>query len=205
MASKYQWEFLHDDPNLKEQIVEFVADLIVRGKNTTEINRALNDPFPGIDYITCGKFKKLAFKYICSLADKIDKSKYIAKSIHRLERLMANDYAKDKTILAADLQLTNLLGLADAQEMENPEEQAAKIRAALAEMDLTIGQKPKEEDDKPDVPSEQKQTESKEATDKSSEGSQTPKEAIIITKEEELELRKARARRLREDIKDATK
>lgn len=139
MGSKYQWECLLKDPIITEQLVELVADLIVRGKNITEINLALNIPFPEMDYITCGKFRALAFKHLHRLADKIDKSNYIALSIHRLQRLMANDNEKTKNILAADKQLTDLLGLAEVDtSKDSPEEFARRIREEIHMMDASV-------------------------------------------------------------------
>ena len=116
-----------DIANLEEAI-EFYAEKWAFGYNATEINRMLNEYFPRIDYITCGKIRVKALKKLYILAKQIEKGNYIAESIMRLRRLMANPKEKTKNILAADSQLTHLLGLANAQEQESLEDRAAAIR-----------------------------------------------------------------------------
>ena len=173
-----------------EEAVEYVADLIVRGHNTTEINRALNEFFPGVDYITCGKIARKAIKFIRDNAENTEKKWYILKSIHRLERLMSNPHEKTRNILAADAQLTHLLGLANLSTVEDPEDLAAKIRSFLNAADaVTAGEEVKDES----------------STEKQKTGEKVSKETKAeneITKEEELQLKIARAKRLKEQIKN---
>ena len=206
----YGWE---DIANL-EEAVEFYAEKWAFGHSITEINKMLDAYFPKIDYITCGKIRVKALKKLYTLAKQIEKGNYIAESIMRLRRLMANPYEKTKNILTADAQLTHLLGLADASETESLEERAILLRAFIkSAREATNGtsfvQNEKSEE-KPENKAEQKESQ------KSPEQQKTPKnqkasevsdsvENVEDKKEMENKLKLARAKRLTEEINQTEK
>lgn len=203
----YGWQDLKDS----EEAIDFVADLVVRGHTITEINRALNEYFPGIDYITVGKIRVKALKKVYKIVKgTVDKGLFVAESIYRLKRLMANPNEKTKNVLAADSQLTHLLGLADITIDKDPEEFAAKIRAFLHAVNDRMEPDPKnkkeheawverqalQEKENPNVSPETKPTNGEDSSKEDEQASQT------ISKDEEQALNIARAKRLKQDIKD---
>lgn len=119
-----------DIADLPEAII-FYGEMVSRGYHHHEICRMLDDYFPKIDKATCKVIRFRAYKWLKSLATDIETKIYLAKSMVRLERICANEHEKTKNILAADSQLTHLLGLANIQEKDGPEELAAKMRAFL--------------------------------------------------------------------------
>lgn len=119
-----------DIADLPEAII-FYGEMVSRGYHHHEIKRMLDDYFPKIDGATCKVIRFRAFKWLKSLATDIEPKIYMAKSMVRLERICANEHEKTKNVLVADSQLTHLLGLANIQEKDGPEELAAKMRAFL--------------------------------------------------------------------------
>jgi len=208
----YGWK---DIANL-EEAVEFYAEKWAFGHTLTEINRMLNEYFPRIDYITCGKIRVKALKKLYVLAKQIEKGNYIAESIMRLRRLMANPHEKTKNILAADSQLTHLLGLANAVESETLEDRAAAIRDFMKKArEATNGsafaasESESEPENKPENKPETNETnetqENKRESKESKEAQETKEtqETQKETKSLEHDLILARAQRLKLDIVEA--
>lgn len=193
----YGW---FDIANL-EEAVEFYAEKWAFGYNLTEINKMLDVYFPKIDYITCGKIRVKALKKLYQLAKQIEKGNYVAESIMRLRRLMANPHEKTKNILAADAQLTHLLGLANIAETESLEERATLIRDFLInarEKTDGTGFAKSEQETKAEAPKDVKETKvDKEADDIDD----TVKDAED-EKKVENELKLARAKRLKIEIEE---
>lgn len=119
-----------DIADLPEAII-FYGEMVSRGYHHHEIKRMLDEFFPKIDGATCKVIRFRAFKWLKSLATDIETKIYLAKSLVRLERICANEHEKTRNVLAADSQITHLLGLANIQEQDGPEELAAKMRAFL--------------------------------------------------------------------------
>lgn len=125
--SYWGWEDIADLP----EAIIFYGEMVSRGHHHHEICKMLDSYFPRIDKITCKKIRFKAFKWLKTLATDIETKIYLAKSMVRLERICANEHEKTKNVLAADAQLSHLLGLANIQEKDGPEELAAKMRAFL--------------------------------------------------------------------------
>lgn len=207
-----------------DEAVEFFAEKWAFGYNITEINKMLDAYFPKIDYITCGKIRVKALKKLYTLAKQIEKGNYIAESIMRLRRLMANPREKTKNILSADAQLTHLLGLADASETESLEERAALLRAFVkSAREATDGTSQKEQE-KSENRAEQKEPEKSNTTEEAKEvktsndvstnsSNQSDSksnvsysvESVEDKKEMENVLKLARAKRLTEEINQTEK
>jgi len=194
--SYYGWT---DIANL-EEAVEFYAEKWAFGYSLTEINKMLDVYFPRIDYITCGKIRVKALKKLYKLAQQIEKGNYIAESIMRLRRLMANPNEKTKNILSADAQLTHLLGLANVAETESLEERATLIREFLInareKTDGTCFAKNEQKvEESKEIP---KDTENVENSDKNENSAEEEKQV-------ENDLKLARAKRLKIEIEEAEK
>jgi hypothetical protein len=191
----YGWRDIAD---LVEAIV-FYAEMFSRGHTHAEISRMLDHYFPKIDLITLKLIRRRAFVWMRGKVTNIEKKIYLAKSIIRLERICANPGEKTKNVLAADSQLTFLLGLVGVEEKDGPEELAAKMREFnKASQEASDGTTWESNEKSEDAPKEAKQ----EKTPPDSEV--LPLDELTLTAEEKTmndNLRKARASRIKTAIK----
>lgn len=194
----YGWS---DIASLQEAIV-FYAEMLSRGYNHAEISRMLDQYFPRIDYITCGKIRTKAFQWMRASVTNIEKKLYLAKSIIRLERICANPFEKTKNILNADAQLTHLLGLTAISDQDGPEELAAKMREFnKAAKSATDGSSFLETENAKNEPKDEKSDESR----KEQKAKAMPVDEFNLSdddKETNDNLRKARASRIKTLIKN---
>jgi len=201
----YGWE---DIANWEEAL-DFYQEKYCRGHTHSEICRMLREYFPEVDTITLGKLRTNALRKLLETVNDIDKKVYIAESINRLKRIMANPNERTKNILAADAQLTSLLRLNDAtQNLQEPDDIARKIQLSIHLMDASVGGC-KDGPDCPICKEAENETEGKGKTETpNGKGNETSKDASI-TPEEEKELNKqlliARFKRLKQDVTDAEK
>ncbi len=123
-----------DVADLDEAII-FFAEKLSFGYHSNQIINMLDEYFPGIktDYVTIGKIKAKALRWLKSITKNSDSNILIerAHSIIRLKKIFSNPHEKTKNILAADAQLAFRLGL-DSKD-EPIEEKAAALAAKMRE------------------------------------------------------------------------
>ena len=199
--SKKKYDYGWDDLLDFEEAVTWYCEMVSLGHNRFSISRMLKEYFPGISPITIGKIRTKAFKKFQELAKNIETDNYLAESIIRLKKLMSNPHEKTKNILAADAQLTHLLGLTEKVTIVDPDAIAAKIREAIKEAkNKTVGVP---EDVKRETePNEASSTEPDSSTETSEQNTEIPEQDEEITKDEENALRIARFKRLKQELKD---